>query len=218
VNYTIMFPDEWCCGSPPFMTGQMDLFRRQLEHNVEAAKKYKAKQVITSCAGCYRMWKKEYPETLGEDLPFEVLHSVELVQRLIKDGTIRLGKQIAKEVTYHDPCHIGRHLRNGGKRYKPLFEPPREVLQSIPGIKLKEMPRKLWYSYCCAAGGGFKSGFRNQAVEAAARRVKEAMDLKVNALVSTCPFCYRNFKDAIDERNLNIELYDLIELVAMSMV
>lgn len=216
VNYTIMFPEEWCCGSPLFMTGQMDLFKRQLEHNIDAAKKYKAKQIITSCAGCYRMWKRQYPETLEQDLPFEVLHSIELVLRLLKNGRINLEKEIAKEVTYHDPCHIGRHLRNGD-RYGPLFEPPREVLRLIPGIKFKEIPRKLWYSYCCGAGGGFKSGFRTEAVEIATRRVQEAMELNVNALVSTCPFCYLNFKDAITERKFKIELYDLMELVAQSM-
>jgi heterodisulfide reductase subunit D len=215
-NYTIMFPEEWCCGSPAYMTGQMDLFRRQLQHNVEAAKNYGAKKLVTSCAGCYRMWKKEYPEALGEDLPFEVLHSVEFIHRLLKNGKISLQKEIAKEVTYHDPCHIGRHLRNGGNRYKPIFEEPREVLKAIPGIKLKEMPRKLWYSYCCAAGGGFKSAFRREAVEIAARRVQEAIPLNVDALVSTCPFCYRNFQDAKNEKKFNIEIYDLTELVAQS--
>lgn len=218
VDYTIMFPEEWCCGSPVYMVGNTNLFNRQLKHNVEAVKNYGAKQLVTSCAGCYRMWKKEYPETLKEMLPFEVLHSVEFIQKLIRDGRIRLDKKIAKEVTYHDPCHIGRHLMDGNGSYKPLFDQPREILQSIPGIKLKEMPRKRWYSYCCSAGGGFKSAFPTQAIEIAARRINEALEVGVNTLVSACPFCYRNFRDAINERKFNIELYDVVELVAASIV
>jgi heterodisulfide reductase subunit D len=217
VNYTIMFPEEWCCGSPAYMTGQMDVFKRQLEHNVDAAKKYKAKRIVTSCAGCYRMWKRDYPETLGVKLPFEVLHTVELLQELVKNGKIQLERKVEKTVTYHDPCHLGRHLRNGENLYRPLFEPPREILQAIPGITLKEMPRKLWYSFCCGSGGGFRSAFPKESIEIASRRIQEATELDVNALVSTCPFCYRNFKDAIEEKKFNIELYDVVELVEKAM-
>ncbi len=212
IDYTIMYPDEWCCGSPAYMVGLLDVADEQMKHNIEAVEKTGAKYLITSCAGCYRMWKQTYPERSKETLPVKVVHTVELLPEWIKNGRLQLNKPINLKVTYHDPCHLGRHLKE-----EAVYDQPRETLKSIPGIELIEMPRIKKYAYCCAHGGGYRSVFGEDAIEIAGRRLDEAMKLGVDAITSACPFCYRGFMDAIDKRKYNLKLYDVVELVAQSL-
>ena len=204
INFTIM-KDEWCCGSPLQRTGQTEIAKKCAEHNIESLKNSGAKQVITSCAGCFRTLAEEYKEKYDLDYNFEVIHFPVFLLNLLKDGDLNLKNKINKKVTYHDPCHIGRHMG--------IYDEPREVLQNIPNIEFVEMERIKENAWCCGAGGGVKSAFNDLAMFAAKERCKEALDTGAEAIVSTCPFCWRNLNDSIEENHLNLKMYDLVELV-----
>ncbi|HEY0088874.1 MAG TPA: heterodisulfide reductase-related iron-sulfur binding cluster, partial [Candidatus Lokiarchaeia archaeon] len=106
-------------------------------------------------------------------------------------------------ITYHDPCHIGRHMG--------IYESPRELLKKIPGIELVEMPRNRHNAWCCGSGGGVRSSFKELSNFAADERIKEAKETSAEAIVSSCPFCLNQFKTNI--KNDDIQVYDISELV-----
>ena len=199
--------DEWCCGSPLLRTGQKKLAEKMIRHNVKTIKETGAKLVVTSCAGCYATLKNDYPD-FAKDLGFEVVHSSEYVQKLIKEGKLEL-KESEKKVTYHDPCHLGRHVG--------LYDAPRDVLKSIPKIDLIEMPRNRKNSWCCGGGGGLISGNPDLASKAADIRLQEALQTGASTLISTCPFCKLNLTRAADKYNRKISIKDLTEVIRQNL-
>jgi len=204
----LVSPKEWCCGSISLRIGAGDLGLDLARHNVELFKSLEVETIVTHCAGCYRALKLDYPRLLGE-LPFKILHASEFIEELLSKGELRLNGQIDSKVTYHDPCHLGRHAN--------VFESPRRVLESIPGLKLVEMERIRQDSWCCGAGGGMKSAFPDSALKVAYERIREAKETEAQYLVSACPFCKENLKDASDSSAEHVQIYDLIELVAMTL-
>ncbi len=200
-------PEEWCCGSPLIRTGQTDIALEQAQHNVMLFKNAGIKTVFTSCAGCYRTLKEDYPRKFELELDFEVLHLTELLERNIEK--LEFAKLLNKTVTYHDPCHLGRHAN--------LYDSPRVILKKFPEINFVEMKKNRENSTCCGAGGGVKSGFSDWALEQARDRLLEAKEVNAEILVSTCPFCNRNFIDAKNEFNIDIDIFDLTELLVEHM-
>jgi len=205
--------DEWCCGSPLLRTGQWDLAKTVAEHNASLLSKTKADKIVTTCAGCYRSLKMDYQkevpegykEVLKVDFNVPVIHTAQLVEDLIKKGSLKLG-DYKKRITYHDPCHLGRHAE--------VYDSPRNVLKSIPSVELIEMPRNRQYAWCCGAGGGVKSGIPEFAMETAVKRVEEAEATGAEVLASTCPFCWRNLDDAIKAKGSKLKMLDIAEIMA----
>lgn len=200
VDYAVS-PDEWCCGSPLLRTGQIDVARNLAEHNIKMIRELGAKTIITSCAGCYRTLKKDYPRISG-DLPFEVKHITDFLLEKVDPLTF---KEDSKKVTYHDPCHIGRH--------SGIYESPRQLIQKVPGVTFIELPRNRENAWCCGAGGGVKSAFKDWSVEIAGERIKEAEVLDVDLLLTSCPFCHRNLSDAIKASNSKLKVMDVVEFL-----
>ena len=188
-----------------FWTGQIEIAKECANHNIEEIEKSGATILVTSCAGCYRMIKEIYRSKFGLEYNFEVLHAPEFLLSLVKDGTLPLENEISEKVTYHDPCHIGRHMG--------LYEPPRELLKNIPGIELIEMTRNRRNAWCCGAGAGVKSAFKDLALFAAHERLKEAQSTEAGILATSCPFCERNLRDAAKAYNADIKVADIIELI-----
>jgi len=108
IDVAYLGENEWCCGVPQLADGNVTLAEEMVQHNFEALKEAGVKRVITSCAGCFHALKSDYADIIGM-LPFEVIHSSEVIAELIKDEKIKLDTEIEKTVTYHDPCHLGRH-------------------------------------------------------------------------------------------------------------
>ena len=202
INFTLM--DEHCCCSPIIRTGQIDPVKDFMNYNITQINKTGAKKVITSCAGCYRTIKKDWLK-MGADYDFEVFHTVELVKQLLDEGRIIFNSEFQKTVTYHDPCHIGRHVG--------MYETPREVYNKIPGIKLVEMRRNRENAWCCGAGGGVKIGYPEWSVEVSQERLEEAKDTGASVISSICPFCRTNLSDANEKYNMDFEVIDLIEIL-----
>jgi heterodisulfide reductase subunit D len=195
--------EEWCCGSPLLRTGQTKSALEQAKHNIEKFEEAGIKQLITSCAGCYRTLKEDYPKKFELNYNFEILHLTEYLEKNL--DKLEIKQPLNKTVTYHDPCHLGRHTN--------LYEPPRVILQKFPEINFIEMKKNRRDATCCGAGGGVKSEFSEWSLEMARDRILEAKEIGAEILVSTCPFCNRNFHDAKNEFNLDIEIYDLTELL-----
>lgn len=199
VDFTIV--DEYCCGSPLLRTGQVDEVTKLAEHNVAVIRNAGAEKVITSCSGCYRTLSKDY-HRLGLDLSIDVIHFSQFLRDLINEGKLKI--KITDEVlktTYHDPCHLARHMHE--------YEAPREVLNALP-VELVEMEHIRENAWCCGAGGGCKSAYPEWSLETAKKRIEHAKSTNSSILVSACPFCKRALSDA-DENTFDI--IDLTELV-----
>jgi len=233
VDVGIMGKDETCCGSRAYDMGYRGEFIKYAENNIEAWTTAGVKTVVTSCADGYYAMKRLYP-AIGSK--FEVVHTVEFIERLVKEGKIKLSKTVPITVTYHDPCHLGRRgeyyvpwngvvkkFRNLILKHEPrkpryngangIYEPPREVLKSIPGLELVEMERIKEYAWCCGAGAGVRESYPDFSSWTAEERIEEAKATGAEALVSACAWCERNFIDAISGNGEKMKVYDIVELV-----
>ncbi|NHI84042.1 MAG: (Fe-S)-binding protein [Candidatus Thorarchaeota archaeon] len=194
-----------CCGSPVYRVGDLEQATIQAKSVQSMVKNIGIDQVIASCSGCYRTLSHDYSTLLRTDPGFRTIHTVQLIDRLIKEGTIRMRRMNAK-VTYHDPCHLGRH--------SGIYEEPREILRSIPGVSFVEMEWNRKFSRCCGAGGGLRSARGEDAIEIASRRVKEAEETGASLLVTACPFCLRNLEDGAKSIGSSIKVCAIESLVA----
>ncbi|TKJ27293.1 MAG: hypothetical protein CEE42_02615 [Promethearchaeota archaeon Loki_b31] len=195
--------DEHCCGSPVYMTGQTNKAKNIAETNMKIFNDAGIEKIITSCAGCYRMLKETYPNKFCIKHEIEVMHLPEFLLEKFNKGEIKFNKNLNMMVTYHDPCHIGRHMG--------IYDQPRMLLKKIPGIKLVEMNRNRENAWCCGSGGGVRSAFKDLSEFAAKERIEEAKTTSADAIVSSCPFCLNQFKSNI--KNEEIKALDIAELV-----
>jgi Fe-S oxidoreductase len=233
INFGIAGNAETCCGGRAYQMGYEDDFLKQARKNMDMIKKAGVKTVVTSCADGYHAFKVLYDKyKLKGDL--EVLHISEYIDMLIKDGKLKPKKKVNLSVTYHDPCRLGRlgepwvhwegkkvpgdrFVFDPPKEYrrgtKGIYEPPRDVLKSIPGLKLTEMTRIKEYSWCCGAGGGVNESNPAFAQWTAKNRLEEAVSTGAEAIVTACPWCEKTFEEAIKESGSSLKVYDIVELV-----
>jgi len=207
VDVGIEGKDEACCGGRAYEIGQLSEFTKYAEHNIEAYNTAGVSTVVLYCADGVSHLKLLYPR-LDIKMNFEVLHLVEYLDRLIQEGRINFTREVPMRVTYHDPCHLGR--------YAGVYDAPRNILHNIPGIQLVEMERSREHSWCCGAGAGVKQAYPQYSIWTAQERIKEAIETGAEALVTSCPWCERNFKDAVKEYGENIEVYDIAEIAAQA--
>lgn len=233
VDVGILGAKEKCCASPALQIGNQKLFEKWALENIEAFNQLGVKKVVTSCAGCYGLFKTHYT-LLGKELKFEVVHAVEYLDELIREGRLKPRNTVPLRVTYHDPCHLGRlsetRIPSEGKEEKYLgclpvknipkvlgmngvFDPPRNLIRSIPGLELLEMERVREYSWCCGSGGGVKSAFPDFALWSAEERIEEARSTGAEALVTCCPWCEKNLRDAVAKRGDDFPVYDAVDLL-----
>jgi Fe-S oxidoreductase len=142
-DYTTLGGQEWCCGYPLLSMGRLDRAKVLIRHNVEQTRALGISRLVFACPSCYHMWKFIYPDVLDEDFGLEVLHAAELLDEMIERGSLELGSRPLR-VTYHDPCDLGRKSH--------VFEAPRRVLRSIPGLIFEEMEASERISTCCGGG------------------------------------------------------------------
>jgi heterodisulfide reductase subunit D len=177
LDYTVLGSEERCCGYPLIIAGMGDPVKELAEHNVAAVRAKGLRKLVAGCPSCYHTWLHEYPKIIGEPLGFEVQHMTQLLEELLAQGRIRLG-EFPRPVTYHDPCDLGR---NSG-----VYDAPRNVLRSIPGLDLVEMEENRRYALCCG-GGGDVAMWNQEVVEGVARRrLQQAQATGAQALVSAC--------------------------------
>ncbi len=207
IDYGVLGKDEKCCGSVLLRMGDPE-YERLFRENIEQFNSLGIDTLISSCAGCFKTIKQDYPK-IGK-LNFEVMHTVEYLTRLLENGQLNFSHPVNRTITYHDPCHLGRATG--------VFDAPRKIMKEIPGLTLIEMPRNREYSRCCGAGGGLKAGFPDIQNRMAQRRVKEAEQTGAEDLVSCCPFCYQGLQVGISASKSHIIMKDLSEFIAQSIL
>jgi Fe-S oxidoreductase len=205
VKFNILGSEEWCCGSPLLRTGQAGPVRKDLApHNTKVIETSGVNAVITACAGCYNTIKNDYPKIVGAPT-YKLYHLTEYLEKLIKEKRLVIKKDYKHKVTYHDPCHLGRHAR--------VFDAPRNVLKAIPGMELVEMPYNRESAHCCGAGGGYKSAFNYSAENIAAKRVQEAEEVGAEMIVTSCPFCQVNLNAGAKKIGSKIKTLDIVQVL-----
>ena len=205
VDFGILGKDESCCGESIRKTGDEQLFRSLARGNIAALVGNGVKKILVSSPHCYHSFKNEYPEFM---VHFEVVHITEYLHQLISEGRLKLTKDYAKTVTFHDPCYLGRH--NG------VYEQPRAALKSVPGLQLNEMGESRKNSFCCGGGGGRIWMETPKGQRLSDLRLEQAVSTGAQVLATACPYCTTNFEDSRLGRadgGAAIEVRDITELI-----
>ena len=210
IPFTTFSMDEGCCGLPVYLSGS-EKFPEMARATIERIKKAGAKRLVTPCAGCYHSFKDIYPK-VGH-LGVELVHAVELLAKLLEEGRLAFATRIEKRVTYHDPCDLGRRLG--------VFEPPRQILQAIPGVEFVDMTRNRLQGRCCGGGGGVSAVDPEMAVAMAKERIQDALDINADILVSACASCKDNLRKGLaefpKEERKKLKIMDINEIVLQAL-
>ena len=186
VDFAILGDEESCTGDPARRMGNEYLYQILAQQNIETMKTYDVKTVVTICPHCFNAIKNEYPH-LGGD--FDVLHYTEFVNDLIERGDIRPIARIDATISYHDSCYLGRH--NG------IYEAPRNIAKSIPGVELVEMTRCRERGFCCGAGGGHMWIEESRGPRINHARTEQFFETDADTVGVSCPFCLQMFEEGI---------------------
>lgn len=203
-DWTLLGEEEWCCGSPNLLSGDEHGAKKYAEHNVSVLESRGVKKVITGCAGCFRVFKWEYPKLLGREPKFDVIHTVEYLRDVLASGKLKADSAKLK-VAYHDPCELSRL---GG-----VLDAPREALRYLVGdfIEFSEHGVDV---RCCGGGGLLQATNNDIRLAIAKRRLDEAVELGAEILTSACPACKLAFIDAARTFNVDIVVLDIMEIAA----
>ncbi|EGD42355.1 iron-sulfur cluster-binding protein [Nocardioidaceae bacterium Broad-1] len=215
VTFGVLGNGETCTGDSARRAGNEFVFQGLAQQNVETFKEFKVKKAVTTCAHCFNTLKNEYKE-FGIEL--EVVHHTQLLNRLVREGKLTPIADGAgahkRSITYHDPCYIGRH--NG------VYEPPRELLQIMPGAEYKEMPRNSERSFCCGAGGARMWMEEKIGSRINENRTDEAVATGADQIAVGCPFCRVMLSDGLTKAQANgsareeVEVLDVAQMLLAS--
>jgi len=200
VDYAILQEDA-CCGYPLYDIGQMEAMRTNAAHTLAAIEAYQPDVVLTTCIGCYRALKVVYPEKLNLPLRPQVQHIHEFLPS-VPSGQ---AQRVSRKVTFHDPCIMGRHMG--------VYDEPRALIRSVPGVELVEMYSNREHSLCCGAGGGVLGAFDDLSAQVAVERLQQAARAGAEQVVTSCPTCVVNLKRAVRRAGVSLAVTDVVELL-----
>ena len=205
-SYTTMGGDEWCCGYPLYSVGLMEeQIAKIAAHNIGKFKELGAKRLVTTCPSCYHTWSHIFPEVFPEGEKVEIVHASEYLAELIREGKLHFADQKETTVTYHDPCDLGR--KSG------IYDAPRFIINSIPGLKLVEMSNNRENSLCCGGGGDVEMVDAQAIVDIAGQRMAQVRATGAQVLLSACQQCKRTLFRSARETKTRVRMLDLTELV-----
>ncbi len=205
IDFAILGPSELCTGDPARRSGNEYIFQMLAMQNVEALEGLGVKKIITQCPHCFNTLKNEYPQLGGN---YEVVHHSQLLAQLVADGRLSLaGVTLDERVTYHDSCYLGRH--------NDVYLAPRNVIGSIGGIEVVEMPRNGTRGMCCGAGGARMWMEEHIGKKVNIERTEEALGTGASRIAVACPFCYVMMDDGVKEkgRDQDVKVQDIAELL-----
>jgi Fe-S oxidoreductase len=213
VDFAILGEEETCTGDPARRMGEELLYQQQAQTNIETMGQYKFRKVVTTCAHCFNTIKNEYPQFGGQaGMDYEVIHHTDFLAQLVAAGRLTPSEPVRERVAYHDPCYIGR--------YNDIYDAPRNVLESIPGLELVEAPD--WNrerAMCCGGGGGnaWMEGWGQKGVNVI--RLEQIQQAQPQTLALACPYCMVMFEDAAKNTGVDETLArkDVAELLLQSL-
>jgi Fe-S oxidoreductase len=215
VPYAVLGNGETCTGDPARRAGNEFVFQQLAMENVETLAEAKATKIVTACAHCLNALKNEYPQ-LGVSL--EVVHHTQLLNRLVREGRLTPvapvdGSVAGRTITFHDPCYLGRH--------NEIYDPPRELLDALPGATLAEMPRSRDRSFCCGAGGARMWMEEKIGTRINLNRTEEALSTLAaadgsggpHAIATGCPFCRVMLSDGLAAKQADGAVPETTEVI-----
>jgi len=198
VDFTLLGGEEWCCGFPLIGAGMKKEAKALIQHNLEMMKKKGVKRAVFACPSCYHTWMEEY------DTDIEIFHSTQFIKELIKEGNIRFRENTVR-VTYHDPCDLGRA--------SGVYEAPREILRSIPGVELIEMESNRERCKCCGGGGNLEMVDPELSAALAQEKIKEIQATGAETVITSCQQCVRTIMTTARRNKIPIKAMDITEFV-----
>lgn len=198
VDFTLLADKEWCCGFPLLGAGLPEMLQGFVDHNVAAVRAKGAKRAIFACPSCYQMWREHYPTE------FSISHASQFLGELVREKKVPL-RELSLTVTYHDPCDLGRGAR--------VFDEPRDLIRSIPGVQLVELPLNRENCSCCGGGGNLEMIDASLSADIAKRKIEQVVATGAQAVVTSCQQCVRTMTTYVKRNKVPVEVMDVTQLV-----
>ena len=213
LTWAILGNKEHCSGDPARRLGEENLFQSKAKYNVELIKSIECKTIVANCPHCFNTLKNEYPDVADWDRKNRprIVHHTELIQELLQTGKIQVDNKEALEVTFHDPCYLGR--------YNDQYKEPRDILVQL-GHKNKEMKEHGKKAMCCGAGGGHYWMDMKVGTRVNTARAEHALETGAQVVATGCPFCMQMLEDGIkiSDKEEALVVKDIAELVADKLI
>lgn len=209
VKLAILGNEEKNSGDTPRRIGNEFLFQELANANIETFKKYSVKKIVTIDPHAYNTLKNEYPEF---GLEAEVYHHTELLAKLIEEGKLTPKNYVDETITYHDSCYLGR--------YNNVYDAPREILKSIPGVNLKEPERNRETAMCCGAGGGLMWMEEDTGTRINVARTEQLLETNPTVISTGCPYCLTMIGDGTKAKEVQdrVQTLDVVEILEKSLI
>ncbi|MCR2821342.1 4Fe-4S dicluster domain-containing protein [Lederbergia panacisoli] len=204
VSFAILGNKEKNSGDTPRRLGNEFLFQELATANIAEFEKNDVKKIVTIDPHAYNIFKNEYPDF---GFKAEVYHHTELLDQLVKEGRLQPRHAVNEKITFHDSCYLGR--------YNEVYDPPREILKSIPGVTLVEIERNRENAMCCGAGGGLMWMEEDADKRVNVARTEQALAVNPSIISSGCPYCLTMLSDGTKAKEVEdtIKTYDVAELL-----
>jgi Fe-S oxidoreductase len=202
VKFAVLGPAETCTGDPARRMGNEFVFSMLAQQNIETLNDAGVRTIVASCPHCFNTISREYPQLGGN---YEVIHHTQLLARLVAEGRLKPAARVDEKLTYHDPCFLGRHNK--------VYTPPREILESVPGIEATEMHRCKERGFCCGAGGARMWMEERIGKRINIERIEEALALSPDTISTACPYCLVMLGDAVSAKKASGEAKETLEVV-----
>jgi Fe-S oxidoreductase len=206
VDFAVLGDGESCTGDPARRLGNEFLFQMLAQQNTETLNEafgdQAAKKIVATCPHCFNSLANEYPQLGGK---FEVVHHTQLLDRLVEEGRLMPVTPVDQNITYHDPCYLGRHNK--------VYTPPREIIAKVPGLRNTEMHRCKERGFCCGAGGARMWMEERIGKRINTERVDEALSTNPDVISTACPYCLVMLGDSITTRKQAGEVPESMEVV-----
>jgi heterodisulfide reductase subunit D len=206
VDFTILGERERCCGFPLLLAGIQKGVEKLKDHNIKTVRDIGAKTIIFSCPSCYHTWSHEYQKDIQD---VRLMHATQFLEELIRTQQVELTNRLTGTVTYHDPCDLGRS--------SGVYDAPRKVIQSIPGLNFVELAENRKKALCCGGGGDVEMYDNVLTARVAVKRAGQARDAGATLFATACQQCVRTLTNGVKGIEADIEVLDVIQLAWRSM-